>query len=392
MKKIVLSAMMFLEYMAMPVWFVPMLPYVKALPGGEAWTLWCGLIMGIGTFSSPLVGMFADRYLNAERVLAVCYFASAALLAGAFFVTSPALLFVVLLSVMLFYMPTWSLTATIAMAHSEKDDYPRIRVFGTIGWVSACVFSLVAAAFGFKGFDSSRWIFAAGAATTAFAGLFTLVLPRTAPRAKGERVSVCDALGLRALVLFKDARFRSFAILLLLAMIPFQWYNTYCAAYLKDSGFQYLTLTMNLGQAGEIGFMLLVPLIFRKVGYRGGIVLALLALVFRNASFALSSAFGLSAFNFSAILIHGLIFGLLVVGSQMFVDEVAPPELRNQAQGLVNLLTAGVGVFASNVIFDTILGTATPTPWTLAYVVSGSVALVAAAFGLATGMRRAAKA
>ena len=157
MKKIVLSAMMFLEYMAMPVWFVPMLPYVKALPGGEAWTLWCGLIMGIGTFSSPLVGMFADRYLNAERVLAICYFASAALLAGAFFVTSPALLFVVLLSVMLFYMPTWSLTATIAMAHSEKDDYPRIRVFGTIGWVSACVFSLVAAAFGFKGFDVVVW-------------------------------------------------------------------------------------------------------------------------------------------------------------------------------------------------------------------------------------------
>ena len=145
---------------------------------------------------------------------------------------------------------------------------------------------------------------------------------------------------------------------------------------------------MNLGQAGEIGFILLVPLIFRKVGYRGGIVLALLALVFRNASFALSSAFGLSAFNFSAILIHGLIFGLLVVGSQMFVDEVAPPELRNQAQGLVNLLTAGVGVFASNVIFDTILGTATPTPWTLAYIVSGSVALVAAAFGLVTGVRR----
>ena len=108
-RTVVLATMMFLEYMAMPVWFIPMLPYVRSLQGGENWTLWCGLIMGIGTFASPLVGMFADRCLNAERVLAICYFSSAALLAGAFFVTSPALLFVVLLAAMLFYMPTWAL-------------------------------------------------------------------------------------------------------------------------------------------------------------------------------------------------------------------------------------------------------------------------------------------
>ena len=101
-RMVVLATMMFLEYMAMPVWFVPMLPYVKSLQGGENWTLWCGLILGIGTFASPLVGMFADRRLNAESVLAICYFASAALLSCAFFVTSPALLFVVLLATMLF--------------------------------------------------------------------------------------------------------------------------------------------------------------------------------------------------------------------------------------------------------------------------------------------------
>ena len=385
MLKTKLSAMMFLEFMALPVWFVPMLPYVRSLPGGEGWMLWCGLIMGVGTFSSPLVGMFADRHFNAEKVLAICYFASAALLGAAFFVTSPALLFAVLLAVMFFYMPTWSLTATIAMAHSEKSDFPRIRVFGTIGWVSAGLFSVAAAAGGFAEFDSSPWIFAAGAATMLVAALFTFALPGTAPRAKGEKASICDALGLRALVLLRDPRFRSFAILLLLAMVPFQWYNAYAAAYLKDSGFKYLTLTMNIGQAGEIGFMLLVPLIVRKLGYWGGVVLALSLLAARNTSFALSSAFGLAAFDFLAIVVHGLIFGLLIVGGQMFVDEVAPPELRNQAQGLVNLLTAGVGVFASNITFDTILNSATPTPWTLAYVVATAVAVAAAAYGLATG-------
>ena len=383
-RTVVLATMMFLEYMAMPVWFVPMLPYVKSLQGGENWTLWCGLIMGIGTFASPLVGMFADRRLNAERVLAICYFASAALLSGAFFVTSPALLFVVLLATMFFYMPTWALTATVAMAHASKDAFPRIRVFGTIGWIASCVFSLAAAAGGFKGFDSSPWIFAGGAAVAVAAGLFTFALPKTPPQAKGTPISVGDALGFGALVLLRDKSFRSFAILLLLAMIPFQWYNVYCAAYLKESGYQYLTTTMNIGQAGEIFFMLLVPLIFRRIGYRRALVLALAVLALRNIFFAVSSAYGFAALDFCGIVVHGLIFGLLVVGAQMYVDEVAPPPLRNQAQGLVNLILAGVGVFASNFIFDAILKSSSPTPWTTAYVVAIAISLVTAVYGLVT--------
>ena len=383
-RTVVLATMMFLEYMAMPVWFVPMFPYVKSLQGGENWAFWCGLIMGIGTFASPLIGMFADRCLNAERVLAICYFASAALLSGAFFVTSPALLFVVLLATMLFYMPTWALTATVAMAHASKDAFPRIRVFGTIGWIASCVFSLAAAAGGFKGFDSSPWIFAGGAAVLAAAGLFSFVLPKTPPQAKGTPISVGDALGLGALVLLRDKSFRSFAILLLLAMIPFQWYNVYCADYLKESGYQYLTTTMNIGQAGEIFFMLLVPIIFRRIGYRRSLVLALVVLALRNIFFAISSAYGFAALDFCGIVVHGLIFGLLVVGAQMFVDEVAPPELRNQAQGLVNLILAGVGVFASNFIFHAILRASSPTPWTTAYVVAIAISLVTAAYGLAT--------
>jgi len=195
-------------------------------------------------------------------------------------------------------------------------------------------------------------------------------------------MSVSDALGLKALVLFRNPSFCAFAALLLLAMLPFQWYNVYCAAYLKETGFKYLTLTMNLGQAGEIGFMLLVPVILARFGYKKAMLVALGALAFRNACFLGASTCGLMALDFGGILIHGLIFGILIVGSQMFIDEVAPAELRNQAQGLVNLLTAGLGVFASNFLFDRVLacGAEGAHAWPLAYAVALGLSVFAMVF------------
>jgi MFS family permease len=371
-----LSLMMFLQYMMLPVWFVPMLPYVNSLEGGSQWILWCGLIMGFGTFTSPLLGMFADRFINAERVLAICNFAGFVILSCAFFVTNPAILFALMLLAMCFYMPTWSLTASIAMANASEIMYPRIRVFGTLGWVSSGVFSVVGSKFfGLQNFDLSPFIFLGGAFVSFLGGVLSFILPPTKPCMKGVRLSISDALGLKALVLFKDRNFLAFSLVIFLSMIPFQWYNVYCSQYLNESGFKYLTLTLNLGQVGEIFFMFLVAVIIKKFAYKGALVIALCALLFRNVSFAVSSYFSLPVFDIGAILVHGLIFGLFIVGSQMYVAENTPKELRNQAQGLMNLITAGIGVFASNVVFDFVLG---PNfNWTRAYIVAAVVSLIA---------------
>lgn len=351
-----LSTMMFLQYLMLPVWFVPMFPYVQAMPGGTRWAFWCGLIMGFGTFAAPLFGMFADRFLNAEKVLGLCNLACAGLLGTAYFVKDPAVMFAVLLAVMVFYMPTWSLTATIAMANSTTAAFPHIRVFGSFGWVCAAIFSVVGAkCCGIADFDATPWIFASGAAAALAAGLFAFRLPPTPPKAKGTPMSVVDALGLRALVMFRKPMFCVFAALLVLAMVPFQWYMVYNGAYLKESGFRFLTVTMNLGQAGEVGFMLLVPFVFRRYGYKWAMVMGLGALTFRYACFLGSVETGVAALDFGGILVQGLIFGLLIVGAQMYVDDVAPAEYRNQAQGLVNLIMSGVGVFLSNAVFQTVL-------------------------------------
>ena len=207
--RVKLSAMMFLQYMILPVWFIPMFPYItKMAPEGSILPLLCGMIMGFGALASPIFGMFVDRLMNSEKVLAICNFATAILLAYAYTVKTPGALFVTLLLVMVFYMPTWSLTATIAMGSSTTEAFPQIRVFGTLGWVASAIFSVIGTkVFGIAQFDTTPHIFAAGAIAAVLAGVLALFLPPTPPPAKGEKMSVVDTLGLRALVLLKRPDF-----------------------------------------------------------------------------------------------------------------------------------------------------------------------------------------
>lgn len=399
MKTVKLSVMMFVQFLMLPMWLIPLLPYVQGLEGGKDWVFACGLLMGIGTFASPLVGMFADRFLNAEKVLAVCNALTAVLLGAAFFVKDPALLFSVLLATMLVYMPTWSVSSAIVLAHAPAATFARIRAIGSIGWVASGLFSVIGVKFfGIGNFDATPWIFASGAAAALLGAAIALTLPATPPRAKGTPMSIVDALGLKAFALFRDPTFAAFGILITLAMVPFCWYVAYNPVYLAESGFSYLTLTQNLGQVGEIVFMLMVPFIVRKIGYKWALVTGVGAVMFRYAAFLTAVKFGFAAGDFAGILIHGLAFGILCVGAQMYIDGAAPAELKNQAQGLVMLLMNGVGIFLSNLIFDRILGAnviaADPVrhDWTVPYVSAFFLAFaIAVAFAVAFNPKQAGK-
>ena len=351
-----LSAMMFLQFMTLPVWFNTIIPYVKTLPGGESWTLWYGMFAGFGTLTSPIVGMFADRFMNAEKVLAASNIVYAALLAACFFARDPATLFALLMVACFVNMPGWSLVATIAMTHSSPAAFPHIRVFGTLGWVASAVFSVAGIRWlGMADFDTSPWIFACAAATALVSAAVALIQPPTPPNARGTPMSVADALGLKAFSLFKNPRFLVFGVLLALSMIPFQWYMNYNALYLKESGFTYLSLTQNLGQAGELAFMAALPFMMRALGYKWSMVAGIALLAARYACFYGSVKLGCPALDFGGILLHGAVFGLIVINAQMYVTEVSPPELRNQTQGLMMTVTSSFGVFLSVAIFDSIL-------------------------------------
>ena len=389
MRSFRLLLMLFLQYLMLPVWLVPLLPYVETLEGGRGWIFAFGILTGIGTFASPFVCMFADRYFNSEKVLAACNFASAALLGASYFTKSPLVLFALLLLAFVAYMPTWSVSTAIAMAHSSPVEFPRYRTFGSVGWVASGVFSIAAAKwFGIDDFDLSRRIFAVGAVLAAAGAAFALFLPRTPPKGKGLPFSVADVLGLRAFSLFRDPVFAVFGALLFLAMVPFQWYMFYNPVYLAESGFRYITMTQNLGQLGEILILLSIPYAVRRFGYRVAFAAGFFFMALRYALFFMAAKCGCDAGIFCGILSHGFIFGFIVVVGQMYVGEYAPPELRNQAQGLVILLTCGVGVFASNFIMHPIVASSAgadgrhdwTVPFLVAFAVSAVLALCAALF------------
>jgi nucleoside transporter len=351
--------MMFLQFMMFAVFWAALATYLENIGVKESLRALAMSSMAIGCLASPIIGMIADRHFASQKVLAVLNLLSAVLLVAVSQVKDPTVVIVVLIIQQLCYMPTWGLTSSIAMSHSPAEKFPQIRVFGSIGWVASGLFSIVAAwLFVNKSgaspvplaIDGTSIPFLCGAGTGLVAALVALTLPNTPPPAKGQKASIVDALGLRSFSLMKDPNFAIFIIISTLVMIPFTIYWSYCSVFLKDQGFNYITVTMNWGQFVEMFAMLLVPLGLAKFGVKWTMVIGLLALVIRYALFLGGDTLGLPWMYFGAILIHGVIFGFFFVGGQVYVDKRAPKELRAQAQGLMFLITFGVGLLAGNFI------------------------------------------
>lgn len=347
--RIRLSAMMFLQYLMFAVFWVPLSAYLGKLGAGDTMTWLTLSTMAFGCMIAPVFCMIADRHFASNRVLMVLNIACAVFFFLAAKQTDATRLFIFLLLAMFCYMPTWSLTNAVAMANSSSDKFPQIRVFGSIGWVASGVFSLVAMKmFAAEAFDGTATPLYCGAATAVVAAIVNLTLPNTPPPAKGQKASVVDALGLRALSLMKDLNFASFIVLSMLVMIPFTLYFSLGAKFFESQGFELVTVTMNWGQFVEMFLMLLVPVALAKFGVKWTIMAGLAALVVRYVALWGGVAAEQTPLYFLAILIHGVIFGFFFVGGQVYVDKKAPPEIRAQAQGLIVLICFGVGMFLGN--------------------------------------------
>jgi nucleoside transporter len=350
MPKFKLSLMMLLQYMMYAVWWVPLAAYLTNLEVGSTQKALILSSMAIGCMASPLVGMLADRFFPAQKVLAGLNFIHAIMLLWAATTSNPDVLFICLLLAMLAYMPSWSLTSAIAMAHLPSEDFPKIRVFGSIGWVVSGIFSIIFIRFLNIDFDGTHLPFYCGAGVSLLAVFTNVALPNTPPLAKGQKATLIDAFGLRSVQLMKDRNFAIFIVLSFLSMIPFAMYYSYFSEFLLNIETKYISVTINWGVLAEMGFMLLVPLAIKKYGLRKTMILGLIALTIRYFSFYAGGVITQPWMYYIGILIHGLIFGFFYVGGQIYIDKKAPKQLKSQAQGFIFLVTFGAGLLAGNFV------------------------------------------
>jgi nucleoside transporter len=346
--RIRLSFMMFLNYVIWSAWYVTLSAYLTItlkFTGTQA-----GAVFGttaLACMISPFfVGLIADRFFASERVLAVLHLLGAVLLYAVTKATSFPAVYGLLLVYCLCYFPTIALTNSLALQHIKDagQDFPLIRVFGTLGWIAAGL--LV----GYLKVETSSVPFLLAAGASVLMSLFSLTLPHTPPPSKGQSTSVRQVLGLDALVMLRRPSYAVFAVASILACIPLTFYYSFTNAYLNDLQVQNAAGKMALGQVSEVGMMLLMPFILRRVSVKNILLMGMVAWTVRYVLLAYGSPDTGMWMFYIAILLHGICYDFFFMTGQLYTDQEAPAHLRSAAQGLITFLTYGAGMLIGSLI------------------------------------------
>ena len=347
-----LSVMMFLEFFIWGAWFVTLgiyLPNTLKSSGAEIALAYS--TQSWGAIIAPfIIGLIADRYFNAERVLGLLHLAGSFLMYKLAYATDFNVFYPYLLSYMILYMPTLALVNSVAFNQMKNPakEFSFIRVFGTLGWIVAglvisYVFSWDSDVGIAQGMLKNTFLMTSIAALVL--GLLSFTLPKTPPGVnRKEKVTLTDVLGLDALKLLKDRNFLIFFIASILICIPLAFYYQHAGQYLGEINVANPTGKMTLGQISEILFMLLLPYFFKRYGFKKTIMFAMVAWVLRYLFFAYGNAGELSFFILMGIALHGICYDFFFVSGQIYTDSKAGLRYKSAAQGLITLATYGIGM------------------------------------------------
>lgn len=341
-----LCVMMFLQFFVWGSWYVTAGTFVKPMGWDQSTTGWIYSAGPIAAMITPVfLGLIADRFFASQRVLAVMHALGAVvmlvLVPGAIEAKDATSFEWYILIYMLCYMPTLGLSNTVAFTHIETPEkqFPIARVFGTLGWIAAV--TLVS-----KGLqaDTKPVMFLVAGYSSIVMAILSWILPHTPPPSAGKQVSFAETMGLGALELLKRPAFAVFLLCSFLICIPLAGYysygNQFAATVWDEAGFY-----MSFGQWAEVGFMLVMPLCFRRLGVKKMLAIGMLAWVVRYALWSFGAPDSIAWMVLGGILLHGICYDFFFVTGQIYVDQQARPEIRGQAQSFLVIMTQGLGMF-----------------------------------------------
>lgn len=350
-----LIAMNFLQFFVWGSWLISLGGYMIIklhFTGAQVGSIYG--TMGVASLFMPaLMGIIADRWINAERVLGMSHIIGALLLLYASTVTNPTTMYIIMLLNSMFYMPTIALNNTVSYAVLKKEGidvvkvFPPIRVWGTVGFIVAMWVV-----------DLQHWTLSplqlyVSAASGLLLGAYAFTMPACPPVRASKQRTLLSSLGLDAFVLFKNKRMAVFFLFAMLLGAALQITNTFGGTFLEDFKVNYAdsfgvthpNVLLSISQVSETFFILTIPFFLNRFGIKQVMLISIFAWVFRFGLFAVGNPGDGLTLLILSMIIYGMAFDFFNISGSLFVEHEADRSIMASAQGLFMLMTNGIGAF-----------------------------------------------
>ena len=341
-----LSLLMFFQFFIWGAWFVTMGTFLSQVFNSTGSELSLAYeTQSIGAIIAPfIIGLIADKYFAAQKVLGTIHLFGAFLLYNAGISENFSFFYPYILIYMLLYMPTLALANSVAFRQMKdpSKEFAPIRIFGSIGWIIA---GLLIGYFSWESLNTLKNTFYMSSFVSLILGVYSFTLPNTPPIIeKNKNKTISQIIGLDALKILNDKAYLVFFIASILICIPLAFYYQHANQFLNEIGMEAAAAKMTLGQISEVLFLSLLPFFIKRFGFKSTLIVGIFAWGLRYLLFSLGADGINSWMLILGIILHGICYDFFFVSGQIYTNLKCKPEYKSSAQGLITLATYGLGM------------------------------------------------